>query len=117
MGASINKPNLNWLKNVDSTILLNLDNPKLLVADLAKSALMSERQFYREINKATELTPNKYIQWIKMKKAQEWINDGTFCSLKKLAQALGYSRTDYFSKIYKKYFGIPPDLNNRMPNN
>ncbi len=109
MGASI-KPNLSWLKNVNRTILLNLNNNNFLVSDLAKSAFMSERQFYREVKKATGLTPNQYIQWVKMEKAREWIMAGKYGSLKKLSQALGYTRTDYFVKIYLRHFGEPPDL-------
>ena len=114
MGASITKPNSAWLKNVDKTILVNLDNPNLLVADLAKSALMSERQFYRAINKVTGCTPNQYIQQIKMKKAREWLRNGKFRSLKKLSQALGYTRTDYFSKVYIKYFDEYPNLGGQI---
>ncbi len=110
MGATVNKPNQNWLKNVNKTILLNLDNSNLLVSDLAKSAFMSERQFYREIKKAMGLTPNQYIQQVKMGKAKEWITNRKYASLKKLSQALGYARTDYFSKVYEKHFNEFPNL-------
>ena len=45
----------------------------------------------------------------KLELAKELLENGDFKSIADLSDALGYSKTAYFSSIYKKHFGVFPN--------
>ena len=53
------------------------------------------------------VSPMKYIIYLRMQKAVELLKRKTF-SISQIAYALGYKNQFYFSKEFKKYFGLPP---------
>lgn len=101
-------PRSNWLKKVDEFILANIDNNKLTVTDVAYAVFISERQFYRKIKKLSGKTPNQYLQDIRLKKARKFLESGTFSTVKEVALSVGYSRSDYFSRLYESHYGVRP---------
>lgn len=104
-----------WLAKVDRIIASNLKDTSFVVAQIAMRLFVSERQFYRKLKLLTGKTPNQYIQKSRMKKAKEIIRKGYTGDLNKLAKMVGYQRSDYFSTVYYKHYGIRP--NDEIKNN
>lgn len=109
MLTKMKKPtNLSWLKAIDEFISENIGNNSLTITDVANAIYMSERQVYRKVKKFTGKTPNKYLQSLRLNKAKEYLEAGTFSTVKEVAISVGYSRSDYFSRLYETHFGVRP---------
>lgn len=61
----------------------------------------------------TNINYSKYLTMVRMEKAKELLKD---CSknLTQVANAVGYDRTSYFSKLFKKYTGLKPNEYQRL---
>lgn len=53
------------------------------------------------------MTPNDYILHVKMGKSLSLLND-TMMTIAEITYQLGFSKPAYFSKCFKKQFGLTP---------
>lgn len=100
---------LSWLKEVESAAKEALDKEiKLTAAYLATQIFLSERQFSRKLKTITGLTPNGYIQEIKLQKARHLLENKVYSTTAEVARTSGYSSSSYLAKIYQQRFGKMP---------
>lgn len=104
----ISQSDLEWLLQLETTILDNIDFYGLCVPWLAGKLATSERQIFRKIEKFTGLTPNKYIRSVKLYYAKELLENYTYSTVNEVAGAIGMKDPHYFSNLYKKEFGKKP---------
>ncbi len=104
----ISKADLEWLMELERTIIENIDSYFLSITWLAKKCATSERQIFRKIEKYTGLTPSKYIRSIRLHKAKELLESYTFSTINEVASAVGLKDPYYFSGIYREEFGVQP---------
>lgn len=97
-----------WLESVYEEILARVDEPTLVVSDIARAVFVSERQFYRRLKKLTGMTPNELIQQMRMEQAYEIINAQKYDSVAVVAKAVGFLSPDYFSLLFERHYGIRP---------
>jgi len=98
-----------WLKNIESSAKNALDKGlPLQVGDLAAAGMMSERQFFREIKRLTGLTPNQYIQEVRLQKARHLLQHRAYNTLAEVAYAVGFDTPSYFTKVFEQHFGKHP---------
>lgn len=105
--APTNRSNTLVVK-LDQLIESELGNSHLSISFLAIALFMSERQLYRKVKQQTSKTPNEYIQERRLQKARQLLHSGQFETLKEVSQQIGYKRTDYFSNLFERRFGIRP---------
>ncbi len=98
----------NWLGKLNAIISKNMHDPNLTIPRIAEELFMSERQFYRRVKLETGYTPNQYLQVARLAKAKEILRSGKAATIKEAALSVGYSRPDYFSKLFESYFGMRP---------
>jgi len=98
----------NWLKRINAFIDENLQNPNFQLMDLTKELGISTAQLYRRISKLTGISPNKYIRQIRLRKAKEILERGTYPTVRETAESVGYLQPEYFTKLFKKEFNILP---------
>ncbi|MCB0564296.1 MAG: helix-turn-helix transcriptional regulator [Phaeodactylibacter sp.] len=98
----------NWVGKLNAIISVQLHDPNLTIPQIAEELYMSERQFYRRVKKETGFTPNQYLQVARLAKAKELLGARKSITIKEAAMSVGYSRPDYFSKLFESYFGIRP---------
>ena len=98
----------NWLGKLNSIISGQLHDPNLTIPKIAEELYMSERQFYRRVKRETGYTPNQYLQVARLAKAKELLRAEKGITITEAAMSVGYSRPDYFSKLFESYFGIRP---------
>jgi len=104
----ISKADLDWLIQLETTILENIASYSLCVPWLAGELAVSERQIFRKIEKFTGLTPNKYIRNLKLHFAKNLLESYTYSTVNEVASAIGLKDPHYFSSLYKKEFGKKP---------
>jgi AraC-type DNA-binding domain-containing proteins len=107
-GHRISQADIEWLLQLETTILNNIDSYALCVPWLAGELAVSERQIFRKIEKFTGMTPNKYIRNIKLFHAKKLLEKYTYSTVNEVACAVGMKDPYYFSSLYKKEFGKKP---------
>ena len=99
---------LQWLQEQEQLLLSMFEDDRFSVSFWANEAAMSERQLQRKLKKITGLTPQQYLLELRLNKARQFLEQGSYASVGELAQAVGFSSTQQLSRNFKKRFGKLP---------
>jgi signal transduction histidine kinase/DNA-binding response OmpR family regulator len=107
--AEEDSANLTWLKEVEDAAVEALDKGiKLTTAHLAGTVFLSNRQFSRNLQSLTGLTPIQYIKEVKLQKARHLLESGACKTVEEVAGRTGFSSGSYLKKVYEGHFGKSP---------
>lgn len=85
----------------------NYSREDLNVEQIAANAGISRSHLYRLFLRHTAMTPNEYLTKYRINKAADLLrNEGL--SVGEAAYSTGFSDQLYFSRVFKRYKGIPP---------
>ncbi len=81
--------------------------------DSLKNLPLNYDYIRKMFQKETGLTPRAYLLWQRMQLAQNLLDSGisnkfSNYTISQIAEACGYSDPLYFSRVFKKYFGVSP---------
>lgn len=96
------------LNRIRIVIINKLIDSKFSVDFLANELGMNRIKLYQEVKAITGLTPNQYIRLIRLEIAKDYLENGTYKTVKKVANEIGFHRVDYFSTLYKEQYGRMP---------
>ena len=96
-----------FLEKVTQVIHKNLTDVAFDVDHLAEALNMSRSSLQRKIKGVSELTPNDFIQLVRLKKANELLQEGSY-RINEICFLVGFNSSSYFSKSFKKQFGMTP---------
>ena len=77
------------------------------IEDIAASAGISRSHLYRLFMENVSMPPNEYLMRCRMNKAAALLEEGSL-SVGEVAYSTGFSDQLYFSRVFKKYMGVPP---------
>ncbi|MBL7796460.1 MAG: response regulator, partial [Saprospiraceae bacterium] len=97
-----------WLLELETWTRANLHHEFLTVSAMADQAALSERQLLRRMRELTGLSPQQYIGEMRLQKAREWLELGTFRTVAEAAYAAGFGNAKAFSRAYRERFGRLP---------
>ena len=80
---------------------------KINFSEIAHEAGMSERSFRNAVHRACGMSPKEYIIKMEMETAMDLLRT-TPKSVSEISSQLNYDNPFYFSRVFKKYFGISP---------
>lgn len=103
-----NQKDLDWLVELEDTILQQLGDFNLTADMVARKMLMSRTQLFRKIKKLTGLTVNQYIQEMRFQEARKLLEDQKHRSVKSVALTVGFKHVKNFSQRFKDRFGRLP---------
>lgn len=92
----------NTLKYIDENYAKEID-----IKELANQEHMSYTYFRTIFKKKTGTSPNQYIIMLRLRNASLLLKQ-TDLSIKEIAESVGFSDQMYFSRIFKKRFGVSP---------
>ncbi len=96
-----------FIENIKAIIELKLLNTELNVLALSKEIGMSTSSLYRKIVSLTNMPPVEFIRYIRLQSAANMmVKEGV--NVSEAAYASGFNDLSYFSKSFKKQFGISP---------
>ncbi len=96
-----------FLENVKSVIESRLLNTELNVLALSKEIGMSTSSLYRKIVSLTNMSPVEFIRYIRLQSAANMmVKEGA--NVSEAAYSSGFNDLSYFSKSFKKQFGVNP---------
>jgi len=84
-----------------------LSNPELNVDYIGRDLGFSRTGFYRKIKGLTDMAPIEFLRSYRLRRAAEMLQEGSL-SLAEIADTTGFSSYSYFSKSFKKHFGLTP---------
>ncbi|WP_406514872.1 AraC family transcriptional regulator [Streptomyces sp. NBC_00873] len=77
-------------------------------AELAAMAELSTSRFYEAFRAATGTSPKDYLLRRKTEYAREWLQRDPEVSVTAVAHALGFSSSQQFATVFRRYHGISP---------
>ena len=77
------------------------------VEDMARFVFMSERNFSRVFKLKTGMTPNRYLETLRLDRAREMMSDGRD-SLETIAESSGFVREERLRRAFLRRFGLTP---------
>lgn len=104
---ALTKADEQFLEKVTDIIHKNIAEESFNVDSLARELGMSRSSLHRKIKGISELTPNDFIVLVKLKKAAEYLNQGLY-RVNEVCYVVGFSSSSYFSRCFKKHFGVSP---------
>jgi len=80
---------------------------RMSIAEMARAAGMCERSFRDAVHEATGLSPKAYMLKGEMTAAMELLRT-TDMTVSEIASCFGYTSPFYFSRVFKKHYGVSP---------
>lgn len=96
-----------FLKKVNEAIYRNLDNEEFKSVSLCKDLGISRSQLFRKIKDFTGFSTALYIRHIRMEASKELLTDEAM-TIRIIAYAVGFRDVAYFSRCFKKAYGVCP---------
>lgn len=103
---SSSSPNIEVIEEAIAYIKRNYMNP-LTLEELAGLHAMNPKRFSYFFHKYTGLRPIDYVIHYRMERASELLRTGNF-PIRDIAVSVGYANPLYFSRAFKKKFGVSP---------
>jgi AraC-like DNA-binding protein len=86
----------------------NYSNSDLDIGKIAQLLFMSERTLYRKIKEILGISPNEVLLDFRLKKAYDSMQNNQNESLGNIIKQTGFATSSYFSRCFKKKYGILP---------
>ena len=95
-------------ESIRQYIFDNFDK-KLTASSIAAGVHLSKSTLYNVIKRATGNTVNEYINIAKVERSKSLLLE-TDMSAETVAEKLGFSSAAYYSRLFKKFVGMPPSV-------
>ena len=103
---SLSEVDLNFIKKLEDIIEQNILNPNFGVDFIAKEIGMSPPIVYKKLKALTNLSINNFVKQYRFKKAIILMKSEF--NISEVAYQVGFSDRKYFSKEFKKTYGVSP---------
>lgn len=85
----------------------NIDDGDLDVEKLSRKLLLSRTKLYEKVKELTGKTPNELFRTFKLNYAAQLLKEGKL-NVSEVAEKAGFSSVAFFSRTFKKYYGVSP---------
>ena len=96
-----------FLRRLEKTVQENLANPSFSNKMLEEILYMGHSTLNRKMKALLDTTPNDYIRTKRLAKAAEMLEKGGH-RINEVCYAVGFNSPSYFSKCFKKVYGVLP---------
>jgi|LSQX01.3.fsa_nt_gb signal transduction histidine kinase/AraC-like DNA-binding protein/CheY-like chemotaxis protein/Tfp pilus assembly protein PilF len=109
-----NDANIEFLQRVTDIIYKEIDHADSIIEILASEVCLSSSQLNRKIKAITGMTTSNYILKVRLNKAKKHLIKSQK-PIGDIAMECGFSDFAYFSRSFKKEFGMTPTSFQRLP--
>ena len=100
-------PEEKFLSKLMQIVEDKMEDPEFNVSALVTEIGMSQTVLYKKIKVITDLSITDFIKSVRLKRAAQLLKDG-HTAIAEVAYAVGFNDRKYFSKEFKKQFGVVP---------
>lgn len=104
---TVSKIDEEFLNQAIDLLTQNLDNGSFDIEDFSKNLGVSSPQLYRKIKAISGVSPNEFVRTFRLRQAAKMMQE-TQLSISEIAYKVGFNDSLYFSKCFKKQFGVTP---------
>ena len=97
-----------FMDRVRTVVEEHLADKKFNVESLAQKVFLSRRQLERKLKDITGLTPADYIRQVRLVRAKQLLDKHAVSTVAETAYAVGFSKVEYFSLLFRATFGQSP---------
>ncbi len=98
-----------FIQKLNTIIKTNLDKEELCISHLCDGLALSRSQLYRRMKKITYLSPACYIQFYRLQKAKEMLQN-TGMNVSEVVYRVGFASHSHFTRAFNNQFGINPSV-------
>lgn len=110
VAEAVNERDKELLARCVNIIKENFENQDFDVTMLASELCMGRSKLYMQFKQITGLTPNEFILKVKLDEAMNLLKNYPEYNISEISFRLGFSSPRYFSKSFKAYFGVVPQM-------
>ena len=100
-------PEVRFLQQATAVIERHLDDCDWNIDSFASEMCLSHTALFQKLKQAVGLSPLEFLREIRLKKACQLICEGNH-NIASISYMVGFSDPKYFTRVFKKRFGIPP---------
>jgi signal transduction histidine kinase/ligand-binding sensor domain-containing protein/DNA-binding response OmpR family regulator len=100
-------PDSAFLGKITLLVEQHLDDPTFDVEQLEQALGLSRMQLYRKLRSLTNRSGSEFIRLVRLQRGRDLLETGHF-SVKEVAFQVGFNDPAYFSRVFKKEFGVSP---------
>ena len=104
--VSLSKFDKDFINKINELIEKNIDNDEFSIADITQSLYISRSLLHVKMKSLLNISMGDYIRKKRLNKACELLRDGY--NVTETAYKTGFANPNYFSKAFKKEFGVKP---------
>ena len=95
-----------FIKRFDAILEKLFTDPAVTTTTIARKLALSERQLFRKTRGILNTTPTRYLNRFRLNRAKSILDTGRSACF--TTYETGFSSQSYFSKCFKKEFGLSP---------
>ena len=96
-----------FMKRVMEIMHEQMDNSKLTIDEFAQELGMGRTVFYQKLKSIVGLSPIDFVREMRIKRAKQLMETGEY-NVSTIAYMTGFNDPKYFSKCFKKKYGVSP---------
>ncbi|MES3630404.1 MAG: helix-turn-helix domain-containing protein [Longimonas sp.] len=108
--ALLERAPLPFGEQLESIIEAHLSDPDFGVAELADAMAMSPSQLRRQMDELYEHSPVQLIRYRRLEAGATLLKKRPDATIGEVAYAVGFNSQSYFSRSFKKAFGVSPSV-------
>lgn len=114
--VALSKEDERFCRKLERIVNSRMKNPNLNIDVIAAQFGIGRTNFYRKVRELMGVSPNDYLRKCRMERAAELLRDSELTIADVCAQ-VGIPDAQYFSRVFKSHFGIPPSAYREQKSN
>jgi len=95
------------VSELDQFLSDNIQSVNLGVEDMASAVNMSSSNLQKKLKSIVNMSPIEYLTYFRMNRATTLLENDNL-SIQEISTATGYDSQTYFTKVFKKHYGMGP---------
>ena len=108
VATEVPTPEADLLRRVHEVVRDHIGDSGFGVNQLADEVGLSARHLQRRLKKLTRLTAASFIKTMRLRHAADLLRHHPDLQVQEVAQAVGYTDANYFSRLFRQAYGMPP---------
>lgn len=107
--TELNKDDERFCRKLERIVTTRMRNPNLNIDIIAAQFGIGRTNFYRKVREVMGMSPNDYLRKCRMERAAELLRS-TEDTIGEVCAQVGMPDAQYFSRVFKTYFGVSPSV-------